>query len=262
VEQNVPVTFDALSLERAGDTPFKFEWNFEGKEVNLIEQMETPRYRWPNPEAPYTYVTPGVYKASLSLVGDYGTSVLPFTVKVLGTKQPVAKFTVPGSVVATQSATFDASTSESTEGSEISSYRWEFSDGSKATTQSPQVSHTFANAGEASVTLTVVDAEVGMNSEPETHKFTVAAAPSSSCGSCGGGGTTTTTTSAPPPTITTPIVTPPPAGIKPKPLTNAQKLAAALRACKKEPKKRRAGCVKQAEKKYAPKKKSKSKKKK
>jgi hypothetical protein len=35
-------------------------------------------------------------------------------------------------------------------------------------------------------------------------------------------------------------------------LTKAQKLAKALRACKKEPKKKRARCVKQAHKKYGP----------
>jgi hypothetical protein len=35
-------------------------------------------------------------------------------------------------------------------------------------------------------------------------------------------------------------------------LTNAQKLANALKACTKKPKKQRAGCQKQARKKYAP----------
>jgi hypothetical protein len=38
----------------------------------------------------------------------------------------------------------------------------------------------------------------------------------------------------------------------PKALTNAQELAAALKACNKKPKKQRAGCQKQARKKYAP----------
>jgi hypothetical protein len=44
-------------------------------------------------------------------------------------------------------------------------------------------------------------------------------------------------------------LTPKPA---PKPLTRAQKLAKALKACKKQPSKRRAGCEKQARKRYGP----------
>ena len=60
---------------------------------------------------------------------------------------------------------------------------------------------------------------------------------------------------------------PPPGGgslafqtVKPKPLTNAQKLAAALKACKGKPKKKRAACETQAKKKYASKAKNKVKK--
>jgi len=43
----------------------------------------------------------------------------------------------------------------------------------------------------------------------------------------------------------------------PKPLTNAQKLAKALKTCKSKPKKKRAGCESSARKKYAPKAKAK-----
>ncbi len=44
---------------------------------------------------------------------------------------------------------------------------------------------------------------------------------------------------------------------KPKPLTEKQKLAKALKACKTKPKKKRAGCEKAARKKYGPKPKAK-----
>jgi hypothetical protein len=54
------------------------------------------------------------------------------------------------------------------------------------------------------------------------------------------------------------ITQPPPAVVKPKPLTRAQKLTAALKVCKKDKKKsKRATCEKQAKKKYAPPKKPK-----
>jgi plastocyanin len=65
-------------------------------------------------------------------------------------------------------------------------------------------------------------------------------------------GTTTTTMSTPAPTPTPTTTTPP---TTPKPiagthLTRAQKLARALKACKKKPKGRRAACRKRAHKKY------------
>jgi hypothetical protein len=55
------------------------------------------------------------------------------------------------------------------------------------------------------------------------------------------------TPTPPPTTITTQTKTP-----KAKPLTRAEKLTKALRTCAKQPKKKRAACVKQARKKYAP----------
>jgi plastocyanin len=71
------------------------------------------------------------------------------------------------------------------------------------------------------------------------------------------GTTTTTTTTTPPPTPTPTTTTPP---TTPKPvtvthLTRAQKLAKALKACKKKSKGKRAACIKRAHKRYGPKKK-------
>ncbi|MFI5010003.1 MAG: plastocyanin/azurin family copper-binding protein [Solirubrobacterales bacterium] len=70
-------------------------------------------------------------------------------------------------------------------------------------------------------------------------------------------GTTTTTMSTPAPTPTQTTTTPP---ATPKPvtgihLTRAQKLAKALKACRKKPKGKRAACRKRAYKRYGPKKK-------
>ncbi len=62
----------------------------------------------------------------------------------------------------------------------------------------------------------------------------------------------------PTPAPAIPLTTAPPKP-KPKPLTRAQKLARALKACKKESKKKRAGCEKRAEKEYGPAKKAKHK---
>jgi hypothetical protein len=58
-----------------------------------------------------------------------------------------------------------------------------------------------------------------------------------------------------PTTLPLPIIVEPPApklAPKPKPLTRAQKLSNGLKACQKKPKKQRASCKRQAEKKYGP----------
>jgi hypothetical protein len=253
VHQNLPVVFDAFSIERAGETPFEFDWNLEGEGYELSSKMTGPSYLWPSPVVEHTFTTPGVYSASLRLIGDYGTSVFPFTVKVLGTNKPVAAFGVPSSIVEGQPAMFDASGSKPTEGSEISSYHWEFGDGSKAVTQEGHITHTYSSKGTYQVKLIVEDEASKQSSEATMHEVTVSAAAVQ-----GQEGPTTTT-----PVTTTPIVIPPPIEkIIPKPvvkLTNAQKLAKALRMCKKQPKSRRARCIKLAKKKYAPKKKKRKK---
>jgi len=54
------------------------------------------------------------------------------------------------------------------------------------------------------------------------------------------------------------LVQPPPKpAVKPKPLTRAQKLANALKVCKRKPKKKRAACVRHARKEFSPSKKAK-----
>jgi PKD domain len=278
VDQSVPASFDAFSIDRAGESPFEFDWKFENEATggtagtndgyDLGSKIEGPQYLWPNPTSEHTYAAAGEYNASLRVIGDYGTSVFPFKVKVLGTKRPVATFTVSASPVENQPVEFNAAASTpndaATEGSVVSTYDWEFGDEASEITSSPQTKHEYAKAGTYEVKLVVTDDETGQSSEAFPFPVTVAEATKACTENCGGtnnpggGGTTTT------PTTTTPLVTPPP--VKPfvppvKPLTKAQELAKALKACAKEPKKRRAGCVKQAEKKYAPKKSKKKKKK-
>ena len=72
------------------------------------------------------------------------------------------------------------------------------------------------------------------------------------------GVTTTMSSPAPAPALTptTPVTSPPPAPkpVVPHHLTRAEKLAKALKACKKKPKSKRAACAKRARKRYGPKK--------
>jgi PKD repeat protein len=268
VTQGVPVKLDASTINRAGGAPYEFDWNFEEQTsggtagtddgYELGAKIDAPAYKWPSPEVEHTYTKPGTYTTRVRMIGDYGTSVFPLEVKVLASKPPVAKFTPPSSILAGQPVTFDASGSEAT--SSIIRYSWDFGDGSTKETSEPQVKHTFANPGQYTVKLQVLDANGEETVVPASETVVVTAEEITVPPP--GGGTTPpvgegSEPGVTPPVITTPNVTPAPPAHEtstPKPLTNAQKLAKALKTCKrKKTKKLRASCEKQERKRYAPK---------
>lgn len=88
--------------------------------------------------------------------GEAGTSVeVLFTLSDDGNQQPIASFTAdPTSGSAPLSVDFDASGSRDSDG-EIVSYTFDFGDGT--TTSGAANSHTYSEAGEYTVTLTVAD---------------------------------------------------------------------------------------------------------
>jgi PKD repeat protein len=298
-EAGVKTKFDAISLDRALAwapevglegvlfewnpkplewQPFAFEWNFgdeptggsahDGYTVsNKIESGGAHNYLWPTPEAEHEYKTPGVYEANVRVHSDLGTKVFPVSVKVLASTPPVASFTAPTTLTTGKPVIFDASASKPTAGAEIEDYEWEFGAGTTPVPEGaqPKVEHTFATPGKYVVKLTVHDRE---GSEPEasvTQEVTVTGEPVPPPPSGGGGGGTTgggstSTVTSVPSKVVGPSQSPP---AKTKPLSSAQKLAKALKACKKlKTKKQRVSCEKLAKKKYAAKPKKKHTKKK
>jgi PKD repeat protein len=177
---------------------------------------------------------------------------------VLASGAPTAKFTIPVSLVAGSKAEFDAAASKPTLGAEIEDYHWEFGDGLSADTHSPRVTHTYSAAGEYTVTLIVYDDEGPEPTAKVSEKVTVTTASTSSGddgGESGNGGssggsregtvvTTTTTVS----TATTKVVQ------RPGTESNSEKLAKALKVCRKKKRKKRASCERIARKRYEPKK--------
>jgi hypothetical protein len=254
VHEGNSVQFDAISLERHGEVPFSFEWNFTGEstggnegytEVHRLD--EDANYIWPTPEAEHTFTTTGTVEASVRMSGDYGTTVFPVDLEVLGTGSPAAAFEAkPSSAVEGEPVNFDAVASKPTPGSKIVNYQWEFEAGTKVNRQTDEVSHKFVHAGEYTVKLKITD-KAG-NTAEASEKVIISAAPTGNNTGGGGGGGTTQSTS------TSTTSTNPNQGVgtvtTTKPPTKAQKLTAALRACKKKPKKQRATCEKQARKKY------------
>jgi len=251
VDQKAPVSFDASSLDLAGETPYAFEWNFTGETTGpnagytLTSKMEGAEYKWPTPLAKMTYERAGTYQASVRVTGDYGTVVtVPVTVRVITSEPAIAEFAVPTAATAGQAVSFDASASKATPGSAIEDYHWEFGDGSEQDTHSPQVSHEYASAGQYMVKLRITD-EVGETATVEhlveVRAATVVPPPPPPPPAAGGGGVSPGSGGGAPPAK---------AAGTPK-LTSQERLALALKACRKGAKKKhRASCEKQAKKRY------------
>jgi PKD repeat protein len=275
VTEGVPVTLDAITINRAGGAPYEFDWNFEEQTSGgtagtndgyvLGSKIQTPTFTWPTPEIVHTYAKAGTYKTTVRMIGDYGTKVFPIEMKVLAGKPPLAKLAAPSSSVAGQTVTFDGSGSEAS--SSIIKYIWDFGDGSTKETSGAQVQHVFASAGQYTVKLQILDT-VGEEAAAPASAVVTVTPPEEIVVTPPGAGTTPAGSGSSivtPPVSTAPNITPPPAheSATSKPLTNAQKLAGALKTCKKrKTKEQRASCEKQVRKRFAPKAKHKAAKKK
>jgi len=168
---NEEVAFNASSSEPDGGTIESYEWNF-GDDTTAI-------YIGTNltDTANHTYTQSGTYTVKLNITdseGKWATTSKPVTVYA----SPVANFTYsPSAPVVGAPVTFNATASYDPDGgnatfpSGIVSYEWDFDDG---TGTGNVTEHTYTDAGEYSVTLTVTDDE-GMTNDT-TATVTVSAA--------------------------------------------------------------------------------------
>jgi len=109
-----------------------------------------------------SYDAPGAYSVVLTVTDEVGqTGQVTQTVNVAAAAVPVASFTFsPTTATAGTQVNFNASASTAPTGSTISSYAWDFGDGSTAgPTSSNTTQHTFGTTGTYVVTLTVTDSE-------------------------------------------------------------------------------------------------------
>jgi PKD repeat protein len=237
-----------------GGSPWAYDWNLgNGQEINN-EWVSANEWLWPSPKVEdYKYATPGKYTVKLDLVNDFGKLETQRVVNVVQAK-PItnAKIAVGGSLNPGQPVSFTASETLP-EFDSIVEYHWEFGDGSgddQPTSNKDQ--HEYTTPGPYTVKVTLTDA-LGQKAEA-TETITIANPPTKEPTKEPESKTIASITPViTPPTIIPPTIAPPPAKpVSKPPLTRAQKLANALKACKKQPKKHRAACEKQAKKKYAP----------
>jgi len=115
----------------------------------------------------HTYPGAGTFTVSLTVTDNAGgTGTTTQSVTVAPNRPPVAAFTSSSAGLV---ASFDASGSSDPDGS-ISSYAWDFGDGTSGT--GVTTSHTYAAAGDFTVTLTVTDNATATSSL--SHTVTVA----------------------------------------------------------------------------------------
>jgi PKD repeat protein len=141
------VAFDGSSSSDPDGTIESYEWDFgDGAHAT-------------GATASHAYADPGSYHVTLTVIDDEGGSAEASHLVVVSDAPPQPAFTIgTSSPTATQPVAFDGSASSDPDGS-IATYSWNFGDGDGATGATP--SHTFAHAGEYTVTLEVTDDEGG-----------------------------------------------------------------------------------------------------
>jgi hypothetical protein len=157
------VDFDATaSTPSTGATIQTYAWSFGDG---------TPTATTTTPTTTHAYATGGSHTVSLMVTDSAGqrasvTNTLHF---------PTAAFSYTPAPSDPKTINFDGSASSASGGATVSTYVWDFGDGSApVSTHAPTVSHTYARGGVQTVTLTVTDSN-NQTSPPLANPVVVAA---------------------------------------------------------------------------------------
>jgi PKD repeat protein len=162
------INFDA-SASTSTDTIAEYVWQFNDGGQDYTTETSSPTIS-------YSFSSAGFHQVALTVMAQDGTSDgTAAVVDVGGPASPVAQFGfAPNAVTAGTPVTFDATASSDPNVSgAITSYSWNFGDGTTGSGATP--THTFAQSGPHTVTLTVTDTWGMTNSV--SHTLTGAAVP-------------------------------------------------------------------------------------
>lgn len=160
--------FTDLTKPVPGDAVTKWQWTFYDKIFDSIGSSQAA-------DTSYTFPSKAIYQVKLRTISSIGCfSDTTKTVSLLG--GTVAQFTAtPDTLCLGTSVSFDGSASNSSYGT-ISSYNWDFNDGTKLTTTVPTVSHNYTTSGSYKATLSVLTA-TGCTSNTDTVPVFIASIP-------------------------------------------------------------------------------------
>lgn len=143
------VNFNASASRPAtGRTIRTYDWDFGDGTLKTTT----------GPVTAHDYVTSGTFSVTLVVTDDAGRQAVATGSVTIGTDSPTADFTfsqLPSPPAAAHTMQFNSSGSSAIAGRTITSYFWDFGDGSSSTLASPQ--HTYSGASSYNVTLTVTD---------------------------------------------------------------------------------------------------------
>ncbi len=148
------VNFDA-SASTSDATIAEYVWQFND---GSYPYTQTTTVETTSPTISHTFAGTGVHDVALTVMAQDGTSgATAATLDVGGSSSPVAAFGFsPGSAAPGTPITFNATaSSDPNAGGAITSYTWNFGDGTSASGDT--VTHAFTQAGAHTVTLTVTD---------------------------------------------------------------------------------------------------------
>ncbi len=153
----------------SGDAYTSFTWSFGDGSANAFSRATVPA------SVNHTYSVRGLHTVTLTVVDSSGNLATVSHQVVVGTP-PVPAFTSPASpLLPNTSVPFDASGTTEPDAVPITSYAWDFGDGTTISGLSPTQSHTYAAAGVYTVKLTVTDSD-GLSASV-SHQLTVGTPP-------------------------------------------------------------------------------------
>jgi PKD repeat protein len=158
--EGVGITLDASGSSDPGGAIVTYAWDCDNDGVDDVTSG--------SPSAICTYADDGTFTASLTVVDDDGASATASTTVVVSNVPPVVvSVSVPGGAEG-QTLTFAASATD-VAGDPLS-YSWNFGDGTGAAGAS--VTHSYADDGSYTVTVTVNDGDAGFASGGGTAVIT------------------------------------------------------------------------------------------
>jgi PKD repeat protein len=135
-----PITFSGTGSTISTGSIVSYAWNFGDGTTASGEQVT------------HTYTQPGQYLVTLTVTGSDGVSSTATATLQIVPSGPTAVINAPTSGQANQVILFDGSSSSSSSG-QITSYTWDFGDGTTGT--GARIRHQYAQPGQYTVSLTV-----------------------------------------------------------------------------------------------------------